>query len=77
MDKKIKWRKPISCHLYPIRVKKFSKLTAVNYHEWAICSSACKMGSDLKVPLYKFLKKPLIRKFGLKWYEELSSYAKK
>tara|TARA_A100001015_G_scaffold47561_1_gene52518 strand:- start:1091 stop:1651 length:561 start_codon:yes stop_codon:yes gene_type:complete len=76
-DKKIKWRKPISCHLYPVRVKNFSRLTAVNYHEWGICSSACKMGNDLKVPLYKFLKKPLIRKFGLKWYEELSSYTKK
>lgn len=71
LDGKTKFRKPISCHLYPIRITKKKDFEAVNYHKWSICSAACSYGKSLKVPLYKFLKEPLIRKYGEKWYEEL------
>ena len=74
--KKINWKKPISCHLYPVRVKNYSEFSAVNYHEWRICGSACNHGDDLKIPIYKFVKEALIRKFGQKWYAELESTAK-
>lgn len=70
-DKKIDWKKPISCHLYPIRLQKYSSFTAVNYNRWHICGDACSLGKELKVPVYKFLKDALIRKFGDAWYEEL------
>lgn len=65
------WKKPISCHLYPIRLQKLSEYIAVNYHRWPICAPACECGSSLKVPVFRFLREPLIRKFGEKWYEEL------
>ena len=71
LDKKIEFRKPISCHLYPIRITKKKGFEAVNYHKWSICSAACVLGKSLEVPLYKFLKDPLIRKYGKKWYNEL------
>jgi len=71
LDRKISFRKPISCHLYPIRITKKKGFEAVNYHKWNICSDACKLGSALGVPLYKFLKDPLIRKFGEGWYDDL------
>ncbi len=71
LDGKIKYRKPISCHLYPIRITKKKNFEAVNYHKWSICSAACSFGKSLKVPLYKFLKDPLIRKYGEDWYNEL------
>lgn len=63
--------KPISCHLYPIRLGKTAIFETVNYDEWQICSAACTLGKELKVPVYKFLKEPLIRKFGVDWYREL------
>ena len=72
----IDWKKPISCHLYPIRVKNYPTFTAVNYHEWSVCDSACSLGAELKVPVYKFVKKALIRKFGKKWFKKLSLFAK-
>ena len=71
LDGKISFRKPISCHLYPIRITKKKGFEAVNYHKWNICSDACKLGSALGVPLYKFLKDPLIRKYGEGWYTTL------
>lgn len=71
LDGKISFRKPISCHLYPIRITRKKNLEAVNYHEWSICSAACTLGKSLKIPLYKFLKEPLIRKYGETWYDEL------
>ena len=71
-----KWKKPVSCHLYPIRVREYSELTAVNYHKWEICDAACSLGEELKVPIYKFVKEALIRKFGKKWYGELEQTAK-
>ena len=67
----IEFNKPESCHLYPIRTKDFSEFTALNYETWDICSPACKLGSSLKVPVYKFLKEPLVRVFGNSFYEEL------
>jgi hypothetical protein len=70
-DKKISWKKPISCHLYPIRITKKKNFEAVNYHKWDICSPACTFGKELGVPIYKFLKDPLIRKYGQLWYDEL------
>jgi hypothetical protein len=71
LDGKISFRKPISCHLYPIRITKKREFEAVNYHKWHICSAACSYGKSLKVPLYKFLKDPLVRKYGEEWYHQL------
>jgi len=70
-DGLIAYKKPISCHLYPIRVKKMAKSEALNYDKWDICSDACVLGASLKVPVYQFLKAPLIRKYGEEWYQEL------
>ena len=71
-DGKIEFRKPVSCHLYPVRINKMKNaVEAVNYDKWSICKPACKMGDALKVPIYKFLKDSLIRKFGEEWYAEL------
>ena len=72
----VDWKKPISCHLYPIRVKQYSEFSAVNYHSWDICNEACTLGKELKVPVYKFVKEALIRKFGENWYTELEETAK-
>ena len=68
---KTTFRKPISCHLYPIRTKKYESFEAINYNRWHICSDACALGRELKVPVYKFLKEPLIRRYGESWYAEL------
>ncbi|MDH5604985.1 MAG: DUF3109 family protein [Cyclobacteriaceae bacterium] len=73
-EKKTNFQKPISCHLYPIRAKKFDQFTAINYDRWNICSPACHHGSKNKIPLYVFLKEPLIRKFGEEWYQELLTF---
>ena len=75
-DGKIDWQKPISCHLYPVRVKDYGEFLAVNYNRWDICSSACELGKQLQVPLFKFLKEPLIRKFGEDWYNEVEIIAR-
>ena len=81
MDGKIDWKKPISCHLYPIRINEYKEYDAVNYHSWHICKPACECGQQLNVPVFKFLKDPLIRKYGENWYEELEqvykAYSKK
>lgn len=71
----INWKKPVSCHLYPIRVKEYSDFAAVNYHKWHICSDACSLGKELEVPIYKFVKEALVRKFGQQWYDELEKVA--
>ena len=68
---KIKFQKPLSCHLFPARVKYFSDFRAVNYEELAICSSARKTGTEEGIYLYEFLKRPLIRAFGKELYKEL------
>lgn len=71
LDGKISWKKPISCHLYPIRVTKYDQYDALNYDRWHICDPACQLGKSLQVPLYAFLKDALVRKYGEKWYAEL------
>lgn len=71
LDGKIDWKKPISCHLYPIRITEYKEYDAVNYHHWHICKSACECGKQLNVPVFKFLKEPLIRKYGEDWFKEL------
>jgi hypothetical protein len=71
----IDWKKPISCHLYPIRITEYSEFSAVNYHKWPICDDACTLGAALQVPVYKFVKEALIRKFGKDWYMELEKIA--
>ena len=71
-----KFQKPVSCHLYPIRVARYRSFRAVNYHEWRICQPACVHGNALKVPMYVFVKDALIRKFGSEWYDKLDAVAK-
>ncbi|WP_179009177.1 DUF3109 family protein [Winogradskyella forsetii] len=71
----ISWKKPVSCHLYPIRVKEYTEFSGVNYDKWEICDDACALGKELQVPVYKFVKEALIRKFGEDWYAELEKVA--
>ena len=69
---RINWSKPISCYLDPIREKKLSNgLIALNYDRWAVCHPAVKLGRELQLPIYQFLREPLIRRFGEAWYAEL------
>lgn len=70
-DGKIAFKKPVSCHLYPIRVTKNKDFEALNYDRWSICAAACTLGAQLHVPVYKFLREPLIRKYGEAWYDAL------
>lgn len=63
--------KPISCHLYPVRLQKYNEFTAVNYHRWNVCNCARTLGGKLGTPIYRFLREPLIRRFGAAWYEQL------
>lgn len=69
------FRKPVSCHLYPIRIQEYEEYDAVNYHQWQICSAACSLGKELKVPVYRFTRDALIRKYGSDWYSELEAVA--
>lgn len=68
---KIDFYKPVSCHLYPIRIEQYGTYTAVNYHRWKICKAAEILGRKEGVKVYQFLKDPLIRRFGSEWYQEL------
>ncbi|MDY5970013.1 MAG: DUF3109 family protein [Bacteroidales bacterium] len=71
-DGKISFRKPISCHLYPIRVADYGEFSTVNYHRWEVCKQGkgtCSAKEEL--PLYMYLQEPLIRRFGQQWYDEL------
>jgi hypothetical protein len=70
-DGKTSFQKPVSCHLYPIRLGKVGDYESVNYHQWSICKAACILGEKLKLPVFRFLKDPLIRKYGEQWYHEL------
>jgi hypothetical protein len=72
---KSKFQKPQSCHLYPIRLSKIGEYIALNYDRWEICSDACLLGKEMKVPVFKFLKSPLILVFGEDWYKELEEVA--
>ena len=71
LEGKTKFRKPISCHLYPIRTKKIGESMALNYDQWSICHCAREKGRQEKVLVFEFLKEPIIRKFGKKFYKEL------
>ncbi len=69
---RIAWRKPLSCYLYPVRVKQYPGYTAVNYDRWKICKSAEVMGRLKKLRVYEFLREPLVERFGQAWYDELA-----
>jgi hypothetical protein len=72
VDKKIKYRKPESCHLFPVRIKRYNDFDAVNYEELKICKPALALGKAKEVYVYQFLKEPLIRVYGKDWYKELT-----
>jgi hypothetical protein len=78
---KTSFQKPVSCHLYPIRMSKVGDYDALNYHRWDICKPACKLGDKHKVSVFEFLKGPLVRVFGEAWYNEVQAiwkeYSKK
>ena len=71
IEGKINFRKPISCHLYPIRLTEYEAYTAVNYDIQSFCKPARECGTQQKIKVYQFLKDPLIRRFGNDWYEQL------
>lgn len=68
---KTEWRKPISCHLYPIRVKKYKRCETLNFHEWEVCKPALELGEKVGKPVYQFLKEPLIAKYGERFFHDL------
>ncbi len=68
---RISFRKPSSCHLYPLRLTEYPTFTAVNYHRWKICRAAEALGRKKGIRVYQFLKEPLIERFGKEWYDEL------
>lgn len=69
--------KPVSCALYPIREKKLGMgLVGLNYHKWDVCECARKKGRELDIPVYRFLKEPLVRRFGEEWYKQLEETVK-
>jgi hypothetical protein len=70
-DGKISFRKPVSCHLYPIRVREYENFTALNYDRWPVCKSAVSNGEKLDVPVYVFCRDSVIRRFGETFYKEL------
>lgn len=73
---KTRFQKPVSCALYPIREKHFDGgLIGLNYHRWAVCADAVEKGKALDLPVYRFLREPLIRRFGQQWYDELCEVA--
>lgn len=71
MEGNSSFRKPVSCHLYPIRITEYKRFDAVNYEEIDICKPGRECGKSMQVPLYRFLKEPLIRKYGEEWYREV------
>ncbi|MDR2472555.1 MAG: DUF3109 family protein [Tannerella sp.] len=72
---RITFRKPVSCHLYPVRVKQYKTWKAVNYDCQKVCKAAEILGRQQQTRLYQFLREPLIRKFGVKWYDALNACA--
>ena len=75
LQNKITFRKPVSCHLFPVRRKKYPEFEAVNYERWAICQPARVLGNRKNIPVYKFLKEALVRVYGKKWYRKLEKAA--
>lgn len=70
-DGKTKFRKPVSCHLFPIRITEYKRYDAINYEKLDICKPGRECGVSEKLPIYKFLKEPLIRQYGEEWYKEV------
>lgn len=73
---KVDFRKPVSCHLYPVRISRHKGYEAVNYNRWSVCSAACTLGKALKVPVFEFVREALTRKYGTEWVNQLSVAAK-
>jgi hypothetical protein len=71
LEGKYQYKKPISCYLYPIRIKKYEKFTALNYHQWDICEDARINGKETDLNVFEFLKDPIIQRFGVEFYQEL------
>lgn len=69
----VDFRKPVSCHLYPVRIRQYRSFDAVNYHRWQICAPACELGASMKVKVYRFVKDALVRKYGQEWYDALEA----
>lgn len=76
MEGVVDFRKPVSCHLYPIRIKKYSRFDAVNYDRWEICRRAIMLGDELQLPVYRFVKDALARHYGDEWFKLLDIAAK-
>lgn len=70
-EKAVPFRKPVSCHLYPIRIKSYRQYDAVNFDQWDICQPALSLGERQQLRLHQFVKDALVRKFGTDWYEKL------
>ena len=68
---KVDFQKPVSCHLYPVRIRKLSTGEAMNYDRWDICSPACSLGKSLNVKVYQFVKEALVRKYGAEFFEKM------
>lgn len=73
---KISFKKPISCHLYPIRMQQYRSYRGMNYHYWPICAPARELGQTIGTPVYKFLKEPIVREFGQLFYDEMEDVEK-
>jgi hypothetical protein len=69
------FQKPVSCHLYPVRVTKYRNYDAVNYHAWSVCAPACTLGRSLQAPVFRFVAAALVRRFGQAWYDALEKAA--
>ena len=74
-DRRISFRKPLSCYLYPVRIKKYNNFDAVNYDRWNICEPARELGNKLNIPVFEFVEDALVCKYGKKWLEELKRFA--
>lgn len=70
------FQKPISCHLYPVRVKEneLTGFAAMNYDKWDICSEACQLGKEMQLPLFRFVQQAITRRYGQSFYEEMDKY---
>lgn len=75
-DKKIKFRKPISCHLYPIRISKWNNYDSLDYHQWDVCKQAVINGKEKNMSVFDFLQEPLTRKYGKEWVEKVKLFLK-
>lgn len=76
LDKKVDYRKPISCHMYPIRVKKYTTFIGLNYDKWDVCEPARKLGQSINMPVYKCLEDAITRAYGKDFYDQIVEAAK-